>query len=53
MMASNQRDKFLFDIKNYKIIKEINRGGFGAINLVHDVKTKEKYAAKTNLIQTK
>ena len=45
-------DKYLFDIKEYRIIRNISKGGFGIVNLVQNKKSGNKYAAKTNLIQT-
>lgn len=44
-------DPYLFNISDYKVIKTINRGGFGVINLVQNKKSHQEYAAKTNLIQ--
>lgn len=32
MSLKSQRDKYLFDISDYNIIKEINKGGYGVIN---------------------
>ena len=52
MFTKKSSEKYLFDISNYEIISNINKGGFGIINLVREKKTGEKYATKTNLIQT-
>ena len=46
-------DCYLININDYKIIRNINRGGFGIINLVQNKKTGEQFAAKTNLIPNK
>lgn len=35
--------------KNYEVIKEINRGGFGVIYLVENKENKQLFAAKVNL----
>ena len=48
-----QSDKYLFDISNYKLIRNINTGGFGTVNLVQNKETNKTYAAKTNLIPNK
>lgn len=50
--AKKQKDKYLFNVDDYKVVRCINRGGFGVINLVRNKKSGEEYAAKTNLIQT-
>ena len=49
----SQREKYLFDVNNYKIVTEINRGGFGVVNLVKDQTSEKEYAAKTNFLQNK
>lgn len=50
---SNPIDIYLINLNDYDIVRNINHGGFGIINLVKNKKTNEKYAAKTNLIQNK
>lgn len=51
IITSNQQNRYLFDIKNYKVVQEVNKGGFAVINLVENKQDGSKYAAKTNLIQ--
>ncbi|KAK8838437.1 hypothetical protein M9Y10_033064 [Tritrichomonas musculus] len=51
--AKKIADRYLIDINDYKIIRNINSGGFGIINLVQNKKNGQQYAAKTNLIQNK
>ncbi|KAK8835029.1 hypothetical protein M9Y10_016337 [Tritrichomonas musculus] len=51
-MSKAYFDKYIFKIDDYKVIREIKRGGFGIVNLVQNNNTKEQFAAKTNLIET-
>lgn len=46
-------DKYIIDIKDYQLVRNINSGGFGTINLVKNIKNGNIYAAKTNLIPNK
>lgn len=39
-------NKFKIDIKNYKIVSDIQRGGFGSVFKVRDQATETEYAAK-------
>lgn len=48
--GKNQSDKYLFDIKDFEIVRNINSGGFGTVNLVRNKINRKEYAAKTNLI---
>lgn len=45
MITKKSREKYLFDINNYEIIGNINKGGFGIINLVRE-KNKRKIRNK-------
>lgn len=51
--SESLKNQYIIDIKDYEIVKNINRGGFGIIDLVRNKKTGDEYAAKTNLIKTK
>ena len=45
--------KYLFEIDNYEVVKKLNNGSFGSVNLVKNKSTGEKLAAKTNFVQSK
>lgn len=45
--------KYLIDIQEYEIIKNISTGKFGIINLVKSRKTEKEFITKTNLVQIK
>ena len=51
-LSQNPRDIYLFRVEDYKVVRSINRGGFGEINLVRNNENGEEYAAKTNYIDT-
>ena len=51
--AKKSSENYLIDLNDYDIIRNINTGGFGAINLVQNKKNGKEYAAKTNLIPNK
>lgn len=40
------QNKFKIDIKNFKIVREIQKGGFGSVYSVQDLRTNEYFAAK-------
>ena len=51
--TKKRSEDYLIDLNDYNIVRNINRGGFGVINLVRNKKTGKEYASKTNLIQNK
>ena len=40
------KNKYIIDLKNYKVLQEIKRGGYGSVLQVQDQNTGEIYAAK-------
>lgn len=48
--TKNAREDYLINTDDYDIVRTINHGGFGVINLVRNKKKGEQLAAKTNLI---
>ena len=48
-MSYHRINQFKVNIKNFKIIKEINKGGFGVVYEVEQKETHQRYAAKVIL----
>ena len=42
----NNQENLLIDIKDYKIIREIDKGSYGTVYCIQNVKTNQKFAAK-------
>lgn len=52
-MFTHQRDKYLFNVDEYKICGYHDRGGCGIIHIVENKENHKKYATKTQFIHNK
>lgn len=50
---SQKPNNYLVDLNNYKVVKSINKGGFGVVYLIKNLKTGHYLAAKVNQLNTK
>ena len=51
MISRTKIRSHLINLKDYKVIKEISRGGFGIVYLVENKKSHQRFAAKVNFQQ--